>query len=343
MKAFSFLITPTGVTAFINGDHFAVPVDHPNFSRIGDALRAGKGDEALELIDVRSTVRKFILSDRSFALVNDLITLNGDAFSAPVTDKVLDLINDGNAPEPLFNFLRKVRLNPSKTAQDELLLFCVANGFMIDSTGDIVAYKSVRDNYNDIHSNTVANIVGKTVTMPRHKVDDDRDRTCSYGLHFASYEYASTWAGQDNKRLMVLGVNPKNVVSIPSDYDNQKGRCSEYTVLAELAGFGKLPKKAVYDTTDFASTKSARQIAAEAAESLDKFERSIARKFELQDELQNEIDDLNVTIGSIQELGGDVPDAMLAELERKQDVLDRTELSIEDLQDKIDALSDFVV
>lgn len=250
-QTFAHLITPTGLTAFVNGTQYAVPVDHMNYARIVAAIQSNDISGAVALMDIRASVRKFISTDDRFELVNDLIAFNGDAFCQPVTDKVLELIEAGNQPAPLFQFLEKVRQNPSNTAQTELLLFCVANNFMIDTHGDIIAYKSVRDNFSDVHSGTVWNIVGTRVQMPRHKVDDNRDNTCSHGLHFASYEYASTWAGQSGNRLMVLAVNPKHVVSIPVDYNNQKGRCEEYTVLAEMAGFGRLAKKAVYDDMDF--------------------------------------------------------------------------------------------
>ncbi len=33
---------------------------------------------------------------------------------------------------------------------------------------------------------------------------------------------------------MILKVNPKDVVSIPSDYDNAKGRTCRYEVIGEL-------------------------------------------------------------------------------------------------------------
>lgn len=33
---------------------------------------------------------------------------------------------------------------------------------------------------------------------------------------------------------MVLKINPQDVVSIPTDYNNTKGRCCKYTVVGEL-------------------------------------------------------------------------------------------------------------
>jgi hypothetical protein len=334
---FAHLITPTGLTAFLNGEQYSIPTDHPNFGRIVAAIQSNRISDLVDLIDIRATVKKFILSDRRFALVNDVIEFNGEAFSSAVTDKVLELIETGNQPAPIFKFLEKVRQNPSKTAQDELLLFCVANAFMIDNDGNIIAYKSVNDNYTDIYSGKISNAVGTVVKMPRHQVDDNRDRTCSYGLHFASYDYASTWAGRDQKRLLVLAVNPANVVSIPSDYNNQKGRCSEYTVLAELDGFGRLPKKAVYTPADFGISAAARR-AEEAQAQLDKFASALNRKRELLGELEDEIEELEGRIEAIEDLGGTPSDEQSNELNRKVALVATVTEDIADLTGKILAL-----
>lgn len=336
MTTFAHLITPTGLTAFISGKQYSVPTDHPNFRSIVESLKAGKYAEAIEMIDIRASVRKFISTDARFALVNDLIEFNGVSFCGPVTDKVLELIEAGNAPAPLFAFLEKVRLNPSKAAQDELLLFCVANDFMIDTEGNIVAYKAVRENYKDMHSGTFDNSVGVTNKMSRFQVDDDRNHTCSAGLHFASFEYARDFAaGQGH--LMVITVNPKDVVSIPSDYNNQKGRCAEYKVVAELGNPSQpLPKKSVYTPQDMGV--SAAQIRAETAEALEKAEAKRERKCTVRGELQDEIDDLEGNIDDIKALGGLVPMNLNVELLRKKAVLEKIENEIEDLDVKIDVL-----
>lgn len=277
MRTPSYLITDNGITMFVDGQHYAISQDHPNYRKLLDKLSAKDYNGLVELLDVRSGVRRFLSSDPNFKLENDLITFNGRPFSECVTDKVLDLIEAGNDASALFNFLRLVRQNPSAVAQEELLLFCVANDFMIDNSGFIVAYKSVNLDYTAIHGGevfykpfdlmtsqekakyvhgvkfgevTVAVENGKTVAyMSRNSVDDRRENTCSYGLHFASFDYASTWAGQSGKRLLAFGVSPADVVSIPNDYGNQKGRAAKITVFSEIDGFAPLPKKAVYDFT----------------------------------------------------------------------------------------------
>jgi hypothetical protein len=143
-----------------------------------------------------------------------------------------------------------VRTNPSATAQRELLLFCEANDFVIHEDGDLLAYKAVRPDYKDKHSGRFDNSVGQVVEMPRDQVDDRREETCSFGLHFAAWNFASTF-GTSADPVMVIKVNPRDVVSIPHDYNNQKGRCCRYEVIAERRkGVGPLPQQEVYTTAD---------------------------------------------------------------------------------------------
>lgn len=249
MNNVAFTITPSGILLFLNGKQSQVPQDHPNYSKIKDLLVTKQFSKITEdLLDARSAVKKWILSNRRFSLTNDHLALDGRTFNDAVTDKVLRMIETGHNPDALYNFLIKVRQNPSNIAQDELLLFCVANNFMIHEDGDILAYKSVRADFTDIHSGKYSNKVGQVVQMERNAVDDNRERTCSHGLHFASHEYASTWTSYGH--LMLLKLNPKDVVSIPSDYNNQKGRTCRYVVIAELSESKPLPHKEVYNNKD---------------------------------------------------------------------------------------------
>ena len=69
--------------------------------------------------------------------------------------------------------------------------------------------------------------------MPRNAVDEDKERTCSYGLHFCSIQYLPSFSDSDGGKTMIVKINPKDVVAIPADYNNTKGRTCRYEVVAE--------------------------------------------------------------------------------------------------------------
>jgi hypothetical protein len=82
------------------------------------------------------------------------------------------------------------------------------------------------------------NSPGKIVEMERNAVDDNMHNTCSTGLHFCSKEYLPHFGNRDSgkkaDRVVILKINPRDVVSIPADYNATKGRACRYEVIGEL-------------------------------------------------------------------------------------------------------------
>jgi hypothetical protein len=131
----------------------------------------------------------------------------------------------------MASFMENLMSNSSKRAVDELYGFLEKNNLPITPDGHFLAYKRVRDNYFDVHSGTMDNSVGKIVEMERNEVDDNKDRTCSAGLHFCSHSYLGHFGGD---RVVIVKINPRDVVSIPSDYNDSKGRACRYEVIGEV-------------------------------------------------------------------------------------------------------------
>lgn len=323
----AFVAGMSGITVMMNGREYVVGRDHPNYTKIKDALVNRRHDELPDLMDTRSAVRKFV-GAAGMALENDQITLAGVKFSRAVTAKVLAMIESGNPAQPIANFLNKVMQNPSKTAQDELFLFCVANGFMIHEDGDILAYKSVRDDYTDIHSGKVLNKVGTVVKMPRNEVDDNRERTCSTGLHFAAHGYATSWHSRSDARLLVIKVNPANVVSIPSDYGNQKARTSEYEIVAEIAHDHRLAPKEVYERGDFdPHAKKRDRLTAQMKAQVEAMERLTKERAEL----DAEMDAVKSAAGAVAPTQLDRLAGLVARTTAQQKALDETTKALSEL------------
>lgn len=249
MTNFGSLATDNGLAIFYNGKMWNVANDHQNFENILEAINNKNYDSLEGLIDVAQIVSRWFVDHLDAEVRDGIIWINGRAVAERVSQKVLDMIAAGNPADPLIRFLDKLNSNPSFSAQQELLLFLHANNFMIHEDGDILAYKGVRSDYTDIHTGTESNVVGATLSMERNLVNDNRNETCSRGYHFAAHEYASTWSSSIG-HLMILKIHPADVVSIPYDYDNQKGRCCRYTVIGEIPISTPLPHREVYSDTD---------------------------------------------------------------------------------------------
>jgi hypothetical protein len=152
--------------------------------------------------------------------------------------------------DPIKKFLAKLSLNPSYRAVGELYQFLEMCNLPITSEGNFRAYKRVNSNWTDMHTGTINNSVGQVVTMPRNEVDDDFNNGCSRGLHFGSKEYfGQSGFGNGDHRLIIVEIDPQNVVSVPKEYNFSKGRCCEYVVIEEVIDQGfNLPNSYVNTT-----------------------------------------------------------------------------------------------
>jgi len=226
------IITDHSVTLFDNLKPITVGDWHPQFENIKLLAMDGYEEDALDLIDGRRTIKEAILNSE-FELVGDCLYLQDYRVPDNMATRIFDLLAENASVLPLQNFFKNLLDNPSFRAVQELYGFLEVSRLPITSDGCFVAYKAVNEDYKDYYTGTMDNSIGAKPTMPRNLVDEDKNRTCSNGLHFAAYEYARDFVSRGG-HLMAVRVNPKDVVAIPSDYNNQKGRASTYMIVNEI-------------------------------------------------------------------------------------------------------------
>ena len=114
-----------------------------------------------------------------------------------------------------------------------LYKFLEHNGHPIMSDGCFIAYKAVTKDLKDHHTKQNEHKLGCVVRIDRDKVDSDPNRTCSSGLHVASWGYLEHFNADTSRWFEVL-VNPKDVVAVPIDYHGTKMRVAAYKVYREV-------------------------------------------------------------------------------------------------------------
>ena len=226
---FAKIITNSGITVFVAGyEPFTMTRDHKLFEELKDAAEFQDIEAVIDIIHMANKVKEY--TKGKIEIIDGELFYNGEAIHGALTDRILALMGEDEDAEYLIKFLENLMLNPSYSPREQLYLFLEACGDMpITTDGKFLAYKWVNDNYTDCHTGKFDNSVGQVVTMERHKVDDDRNNTCSAGLHVCSRGYMKF-----GQRLMLVAVNPRDVVSVPTDYNNAKMRVCEYTVIQEI-------------------------------------------------------------------------------------------------------------
>jgi len=225
-------ITGSGkIACVINGTAYNVSPDHPNYIKLLDAARTMNWQKFVDNIDITTAINTYLTN--GVKVEDGMVTYMGDILHNSLTQRIVNFMRNDLPFNPLVKFLENLLQNPSKRAVDELYDFLEVGELPITEDGCFLAFKNVKADYTDIHSGTFDNSVGKTCEMVRNKVDENKDRTCSYGLHFCSIAYLPHFSDASGGHTMIVKINPADVVAIPADYNNTKGRCCKYVVVGE--------------------------------------------------------------------------------------------------------------
>lgn len=206
------------------------------FNKISDALDKNDMKEVKNLLTPEKAVE--FMGDDNFKMENGEMFYQNEKLPEAISKRVKDMANQGMDLTPIFKFWEKLSKNPSFNSRTQLFGFLQANNIAIKEDGNFVAYKKVTHDYKDIHTKTIDNSIGKTITLERAKVDDNPNNTCSSGLHICSFDYlphfGNNSTGEDADKILLCSVSPEHMVSVPTDYNNSKARVCEYTVIGEL-------------------------------------------------------------------------------------------------------------
>lgn len=235
------------LTAFIDGQMYSATSGHANFDRIQEMCQAGD-ESVVALFDISNTVQERFrrLSER-VSISNGKIYFDGEEVDNSLTQQVVRFINDGVEDfEPLILFFEKVQTNPNPHSREQLYRWLQDRDFTINQDGNILAYKGVNkigDGENveyksisrgraivngEVHNGAIPNPIGAVIEMPRSDVQHDPSVGCHTGLHAGTWNYASGFA---QGAVLTVEINPRDVVSVPTDCEDQKMRVCRYTVV----------------------------------------------------------------------------------------------------------------
>jgi hypothetical protein len=211
---------------------YNIDATHLNWQVVLDKLDAEDYEGLEELLSVKKAVE--VYASASGVEVDDIgVKYNGNYIDNYATQKIMEFMKAKLPVKPLLNFVSKVMANPSRRAVQELYKFLEHGQMPLTPSGNFLAYKSVQENYKDWYSGKFSNTVGSEHTMARNDVCDDPDLGCSYGFHVGTLAYATEF-NRGSNRLMIVEVDPSDVVSVPHDCQNQKLRTAKYKVVGEF-------------------------------------------------------------------------------------------------------------
>jgi hypothetical protein len=230
------------VQVFMNGESLTVRQSE-NPDAFDAALKALKANDWDVLYSAMRPVKSFVKKVGGVTIDANGVYFNGKQMHNALTRRIMEFAQNGLDHQPMCLFLGKLMDNPSSRAVEELYNFLEYQNLPITDNGNILAYKGVKNDWYSITSGKVTllqgkevggciyNGVGEVIEIPRNQVNDNADVGCSYGLHAGTLEYARDFGR--GGRLVIVEINPADVVSIPKDCSHQKLRCSKYKVVGE--------------------------------------------------------------------------------------------------------------
>lgn len=236
------------LTVVFNGKPLTIRTSDSAFAQAVDAYVKQDWDGLYTIINPSLGIAKLTAKFDDIEVRDNAVFYKGETVHGVIVERILQFRDQGADMTPLVKFLTKLMLNPSKRAVDELYTFLEHKNLPVTENGNFLAYKGLTQDYWSITSGRVKllkgranergqifNGVGEEIQIPRNQVDDNKENHCSYGLHAGSLEYADGFRSGEGK-LVIVEIDPADVVSIPSDCDCQKLRTCRYKVVGEFEG-----------------------------------------------------------------------------------------------------------
>lgn len=229
-KAPPFTMTNESVTVIWEGRPIVVKQGSPNYIGLKKAITNQNWDDIKNHLTISKSIEywsndKFVINDGTIGTVS----YGGEELPSDINSRIIAMSSSGEDPAPLFKFWERLQKNPSFRSVNQLYGFLKNKNIPILKDGCFLAYKSVREDYKDVHSGTFDNHPGITNEMPRNKISDDPNVACHEGLHVGDLTYAQTFHG--GGIIVICKIDPENVVCVPYDHSQRKMRVCKYTVV----------------------------------------------------------------------------------------------------------------
>lgn len=228
------------LTAVVDNKVYNCDSTHPKWEEILDAVRANDEKTLVELIDIKKVVVDY--SEGRVNVRGGQVFFDDYQLHGTIVDRLLGFVENNISVAPMAKFIERLMSNPSKRAVNELYTFLERKNLPLTPRGTFLAYKGLRGDYYSVTGGYIQvnkgqvdgtghiyNGVGEEIECERRDVCDDKEVGCSDGLHAGSLEYATGFG----TKTVIVEIDPKDVVSVPTDCECQKLRTCAYKVVGE--------------------------------------------------------------------------------------------------------------
>jgi len=244
MQSVAYLINNNNqITVYLKGTPYVVKKDESpaKYKKVIDLLNSGAPvSESETVLSTKIAIQNWVGDNIRF--VDGVFYYGTHILDTRLTRRIIELARQSAPVIGFLKFLDRIARNPSSRAANEAFEFLENKYMPITMEGTVLGYKGVGEDGWSIRGNQntrvlqgtvnqegqILNQDGDVIEVVRQDVDDDRNRTCSWGLHIGSLDYAKSWG----PRVKIVEFAPEDIVSVPAD-GGKKLRVCKYTVIED--------------------------------------------------------------------------------------------------------------
>ena len=277
-----FIISKDSITFFLNNRPRTVNKGTVQYAQALEAfdLPEDEQEAAVAAVFAGNVNDRKEMEAEGFEFVGQEVKIDGQFLPKVLSDMIASLKKEGLPISLFLPFWRNLKQNPDYAVVHErgFYDFLQYRQLPLTEDGCFIAYRGVRGDYYSKSGNTrttvlqgkvdwagcIYNGIGEVIEVARNGVTTDRSVHCAaHSLHIGSLDYAKNWGN----KVVVVKVNPKDVVSVASDYECQKLRVCKFEVIADFEEEIQAP----------ATDKKGKAVSHESIAKLDAFGQRISK------------------------------------------------------------------
>lgn len=237
----AYTLTNNSITVVLNNKVYTVNNGQPQWEQVLTAIRENDEKELFNVLTIANSITSF--TEGNVTVKDNQVFYRGQPLDNYVVEKVLTFAKNKLPLQPILRFINNLMKNPSRRAVQELYKFLEHKSMPITPDGNFLAYKGVQSDYysktagsiivvqGKVLNGRIFNGIGEVIEVERNGVCDDKNVGCSSGLHAGSVKYATDFGA--GGKVVLVEINPADVVSVPDDCNCQKLRTCKYKVVGE--------------------------------------------------------------------------------------------------------------
>jgi len=229
MNPIPYTLSNDFIALTINNKPFVIMSSDNRFNTVKEFIKARDWEAVERSVDLPKAIEKFSVGN--VKVYAGTVTYKNKPVNNTIVNKILEFVKEGFPFEPLANFLNNLMQNPNENSVKQLYSYIERYKLPITNDGMFLAMKSVTRDYLDHHTKTIDNSVGKAPSMPRAECNENENVACARSFHAGNWDYVRSFS---SGRVVLVEINPRDVVSCPVDSSYQKLRVCDYKVIAEI-------------------------------------------------------------------------------------------------------------